>query len=410
MEILTALYVKLGVLALVAVRATLQKSLTPAGIAAAVGVGLVHAVHPWSIFFVLLVSFFVAGTAVTKVCVLPGISRPAPCSHAHQVKHAHKASLTTSASGNVANAPHPRTATQVLCNSLPATLAIAVHALFLQIKMELAPTFLLTSGFDTCLPRPNPTATSTGPPSIATALPYAILAFYAAVTADTFASELGILSSGEPWLITTLPLLFGLKAPARVPRGTNGGVSLAGTAASALGAALVAAVAVLFTPFCKGSNERQELRTAYAHNYQALAAKDQHLRQWTPAQTVALAGGIALAGVAGALLDSLLGAWFQASVVDVPTGKVVEGVGGGRVRVKAGGEGSRKVVVGRDRLSNNAVNLVMGALTALAVEVGVAVYMGTGVASFVGEWVTLGKTGATVYRILASREGERSEL
>lgn len=50
-------------------RAWSKKSLTPAGIVAATLTAIVHAIHPWSIFFALLVVFFLSGTAVTKVLV-----------------------------------------------------------------------------------------------------------------------------------------------------------------------------------------------------------------------------------------------------------------------------------------------------------------------------------------------------
>lgn len=51
-------------------RAWSRKSLTPAGIVTAALTAIVHAIHPWSIFFALLVVFFLAGTAVTKVMLL----------------------------------------------------------------------------------------------------------------------------------------------------------------------------------------------------------------------------------------------------------------------------------------------------------------------------------------------------
>ena len=48
-------------------RAHSHKSLTPAGIAAATLTAVAHAVHPWNLPFALLIIFFLAGTAVTKV-------------------------------------------------------------------------------------------------------------------------------------------------------------------------------------------------------------------------------------------------------------------------------------------------------------------------------------------------------
>ena len=48
-------------------RAYSRKSLTPIGILTAFVTAIVHAVHPWSVFFALLAVFFLAGTAATKV-------------------------------------------------------------------------------------------------------------------------------------------------------------------------------------------------------------------------------------------------------------------------------------------------------------------------------------------------------
>ena len=52
-------------------RAWSHKSLTPAGIVAAVLTAAAHAVHPWSLPFALLIVFFLAGSRVTKVCDWP---------------------------------------------------------------------------------------------------------------------------------------------------------------------------------------------------------------------------------------------------------------------------------------------------------------------------------------------------
>ena len=51
-------------------RAWSHKSLTPVGIATAFATAVVHAIHPWGAFFLLLTIFFLAGTAVTKVGTL----------------------------------------------------------------------------------------------------------------------------------------------------------------------------------------------------------------------------------------------------------------------------------------------------------------------------------------------------
>lgn len=48
-------------------RAWSRNSLTPLGIVVAAMTAMVHAIHPWSTPFALLVVFFLAGTTVTKV-------------------------------------------------------------------------------------------------------------------------------------------------------------------------------------------------------------------------------------------------------------------------------------------------------------------------------------------------------
>ena len=48
-------------------RAWSHKTLTPLGCVVAALTAAAHAVHPWSLPFVLLMVFFLAGTRVTKV-------------------------------------------------------------------------------------------------------------------------------------------------------------------------------------------------------------------------------------------------------------------------------------------------------------------------------------------------------
>jgi uncharacterized protein (TIGR00297 family) len=92
----------------------------------------------------------------------------------------------------------------------------------------------------------------------------------AAVNADTWATELGVLSKKAPRLVTTLQ---------PVERGSSGGVTLLGTMAALGGAAFVALIALL-------SNWRES-------EWELLAAA-------------------VLGGVAGSYFDSLLGATVQA--------------------------------------------------------------------------------------------------
>src|SRR5215213_7545121 len=62
----------------------------------------------------------------------------------------------------------------------------------------------------------------------------------AAVNADTWGTELGVLNSTSPRMITDLGK--------RVEKGTSGGISLFGTFASLLGSAVIALPAILLSP------------------------------------------------------------------------------------------------------------------------------------------------------------------
>ncbi|KAJ0396892.1 hypothetical protein P43SY_000158 [Pythium insidiosum] len=148
---------------------------------------------------------------------------------------------------------------------------------------------------------------------------------YACCAADTWASELGVLSKSAPRLITTLR---------KVPPGTNGAVSLVGTAAAAAGGAFIGAVYfVLSLPF--GS------------------------AQW---QVIALG---AIMGTVGSALDSLLGATLQLTRFD-PDAKTICAEGEDATRT------GTQHVSGSDVLTNaqvNAVSVVLTtALSALVME------------------------------------------
>ncbi|KAL2264682.1 hypothetical protein VTJ83DRAFT_7192 [Remersonia thermophila] len=264
-------------------RAWSKKSLTPAGIAAATVTAIAHAVHPWNLPFVLLVVFFLAGTRATHV------------------KEQVKARLTLK-SGGASGGEGPRTHVQVLANSLVASVLSLLHAYQLRAR-EQALARGATPGGD-----PGSLCFAWGGDLLVVGL----IANYACVAADTFSSELGILSRGEPRLITSLTLR-------KVPRGTNGGVTLTGLAAGLLGSMVVVTAAMLLVPFCT----------------EATAGRAGGGAPWSTEQRRALMLGLTLWGLLGSLVDSVLGGLLQRSVKDVRSGKIVEGEGGLRVLVSS---------------------------------------------------------------------------
>lgn len=256
---------------------------------------------------------------------------------ATRVKHAEKALLTLSSSGS-SGGEGPRTHVQVLANSICAS-ALCLVEFVTRSDGPLAgrPCFDKGGGaswLDWCI--------------------MGCVANYAAVAADTLSSELGILAKGLPVLVT---------APwRRVPKGTNGGVTGEGVFYGGAGAVAIGATSVMLVPFCE---------------------------EWSAADKAMFVAAVGVWGTMGSLLDSLLGAWFQASVIDRRTGKVVEGSGGVKVKTKRresvgevvalrqrkavekGGEKdmlkgnaheSRFIGSGRDILDNNGINFLMATI------------------------------------------------
>lgn len=99
----------------------------------------------------------------------------------------------------------------------------------------------------------------------------AFAASLAAVNADTWATELGVLNPHPPRMVTDLSKV--------VEKGTSGGISLTGTLASLAGSGLIGLLAILFPPM-----------------------------PVSPSMGIL----ITLAGLCGSLFDSLLGATVQA--------------------------------------------------------------------------------------------------
>jgi uncharacterized protein (TIGR00297 family) len=112
---------------------------------------------------------------------------------------------------------------------------------------------------------------------------------YAAATADTWGTEIGTLARGTPRSILTLRPM---------PTGLSGGITTAGTAAEIAGAAWIATVAVL-------TSKRSERGRAMPPTGTTVGAVQR------AAATPRFGLAICLGGMAGALVDSVLGATLQ---------------------------------------------------------------------------------------------------
>ncbi|CAD5176912.1 unnamed protein product [Musa acuminata subsp. malaccensis] len=193
---------------------------------------------------------------------------------------------------------------QVLSNSIIATILVVIFA-------------RITQGHDRCLDSKDST--------VITALLGGIVGHYACCNGDTWSSELGMLSSAQPRLITTFK---------KVRKGTNGGVTVHGLlAAVAAGFVIGVAFALvgMVTTECSADIAKRQLFVV-------------------PIATAA--------GLFGSLIDSFLGATLQFSGYCTVRKKVV------------GNEGPTVVKIsGASILDNNAVNAVSILLTTLITSV-----------------------------------------
>lgn len=146
-----------------------------------------------------------------------------------------------------------------------------------------------------------------------------IIANYAAVAADTFSSELGILARTQPRLITSLNLR-------RVPPGTNGGVTIEGLVAGLFGSMIIVTASIMVLPMC--SEQTADIPGGGS--------------PWMMDERRVFMTAMVVWGALGSVLDSVLGGLFQRTVRDTRSGKIVEGEGGHRVLVSASSGGSAK--------------------------------------------------------------------
>ncbi len=244
--------------------AYLRRSIAADGAAAAVVVGFLIYVAGGVFYWALLMAFFASSTALGKL--------------GKQRKHDAR-SLHTKG--------EHRDAIQVLANGGFATLMAVLHAL------SGRPIFML--GFAIAL---------------------------AAANADTWASEVGVLSSREPVNILT---------GKRVSRGTSGGISALGLLASAGGA--------LFIALC------------FAAGYWITTG-------WNGVEMAALVAAVAGGGFLGSVVDSVLGATIQAQYWDSIRRRHTE-----RPRNAQGLP--NRLVRGFHVVTNDAVNALSGAIGSL---------------------------------------------
>ncbi|ORY86937.1 integral membrane protein DUF92-domain-containing protein [Protomyces lactucae-debilis] len=274
MQILsTQAWVGLLVVAAIAVRSYRRESLTPWGCIVALCTGSFYALHP-NRPLILLLAFFLTGTKLT--------------SWGHDLKHE---LLMDPAASKQPDAPKKkgRTSMQVLCNSAPATILLAIHSI-------------------TTVTHREPALTA----SLNDLLMVGVIAQYGCSAGDTFASEIGVLNDDWPLLITTLQ---------KVPPGTNGGVSLLGVLASLMGGGVIGVAALLMPA--------HSVYTRMGYFCIAVAS-----------------------GFFGSLFDSILGATMQRTVYDQEMKKVLEAHGGTSVQVKADTE-DKLIIIGSDILDNN---------------------------------------------------------
>lgn len=332
-------------------RSSTRQSLTPLGILTATLTALLHASHASPLPFTLLVVFFLAGTTATKV------------------KHGVKSRYTlSSSSGGEGGGEGARTHVQVLANSGVASLLVLLHLWRVGFRLD-SWGGEERHGVGECIP-----TIGSGQGLILAG----VVANYAAVAADTLSSELGILARREPRLVTR-PWMS-------VPRGTNGGVTGVGLGAGMLGALVVAVSSVVVMPFCSGG---RAAGLGPVGRVLMTGEREEVYRGWTVADKLTWVVAVTIWGALGSVLDSILGAILQASVVDRRTGKIIEGAGGEKVLLHsqmnrdesfkrrkqpddsekkttpAPQEESRRVLVGLDWLDNNQINLLMAVCMSL---------------------------------------------
>ena len=160
------------------------------------------------------------------------------------------------------------------------------------------------------------------------------IGFFESANADTWASELGINSKGNPILI-----INGFK---QVPKGVNGAISLYGTICSILGGLFISFVVVVCNIARFGFFEFIK----FDRNIILISIK------------IFFLGG--LIGFIGSFIDSIFGQTIQISIYNMTKKCMIEKEN----EEEAKKNGDELKYYGRDILNNSGVNLVTGLITA----------------------------------------------
>lgn len=294
-------------------RAYKRRSLTPSGSVAAFVVGFLLMACGWR-GFNLFVFYFVAMRATkykhdVKVTLDGALNNTSPMAPSSKTSTSTSSSTSTSA-------PPVRGIGQVLACSLIATVLSVIHAVYWGAERPID-------------------YTRSGP---ASALTCGVIAHHATCLADTLASELGIVNTVPPVLITQ---------PWRtVPSGTNGGVTMAGFGWSALGGTLIGVSTVLL----------DALSGIHNNNHPNDDGESPSAMSVTTQQQIPMILFATVCGLVGSILDSLLGATLQESYYDVDSRLSYQADDNHKPK-------SAKLVAGVNLLTNEQVNMISVALT-----------------------------------------------
>ncbi|CDR88958.1 uncharacterized protein SPSC_06330 [Sporisorium scitamineum] len=310
--------ITLGIAAYLGYSGYRKGSLSLDGAITASIVGYASMANPFVGYGLTLITFYLTGSKATKfkAKVKEGLETHSTQPSTSKVKVEGRGRDTSL--GN-------RNAVQVLCNSLTAVLACVAFRFLNRDASIVDP--LSTS------PLIVINVAGTGVNVTNLALTLLISGHYAACMGDTLASELGILSRSPPRLVTN-PLRT-------VPRGTNGGISPLGLLVSALGGCIIALSQSIALVYHGGE------RGWWVHGRLGVV--------------------LTVAGLGGSLVDSLLGATLQQTLYNAKTGRVFVGQVTDVLDGKKADDRdvSWKAVTGWNVLSNNAVNFIASASTAL---------------------------------------------